>query len=473
MSSNPIVRTVFICALWAALAVPFAPAAGEVPASRQQITLSFAPLVQKAGPAVVNIYTKTVTVDRPRGPFGDPFFEQFFGDMFGGFGGRKRVQNTLGSGVILDPDGLIVTNHHVIKEATEIRVVLSDRREFDAEVVVNDPRTDLAVLRVDAGDTPLPAVVMADSDELLVGDLVLAIGNPFGVGQTVTSGIVSALARTTQGIADYSFFIQTDAAINPGNSGGALIAMDGRLVGVNTAIFSNRKGGGGSVGIGFAVPSNMVRTVLEAARNGRVERPWVGARLQSVTSDLAGQFGLDRAGGAVITKLAPDGPFARAGLRVGDIVLGAGGREVNDREALNYRIGTSAVGSQLRVDYRRRGAARTATVAMVAAPRRPAANVTALRARAPLQGATIANMSPAFALETGYDDLIAGVRVMTVPRGSPAARAGFRQGDLLVSINDREITRVGDAKRVLASRPASWVIAIRRNGKVLTGEFER
>ncbi|MEC8053170.1 MAG: Do family serine endopeptidase [Pseudomonadota bacterium] len=472
MFSQSLLRTALFCLFATAPAIPSAPAASEVPTDRQQITLSFAPLVRKVGPAVVNIYTKTVTVDRRRGPFGDPFFEQFFGDMFGGFGGRKRVQNALGSGVILDPDGLIVTNHHVIKEATEIRIVLSDRREFDAEVVVDDPRTDLAVLRVNAGGTPLPAVVMADSDELLVGDLVLAIGNPFGVGQTVTSGIVSALARTTQGIADYSFFIQTDAAINPGNSGGALIAMDGRLVGVNTAIFSNRKGGGGNVGIGFAVPSNMVRTVLEAARNGRVERPWVGARLQSVTSDLAAQFGLDRPGGAVITKLAPKGPFARAGLRVGDIILRVGGREVNDRQAINYRIGTSALGSQLPVDFRRRGAARVATVAMVAAPRRPAANVTLLRARTPLQGASIANMSPAFALETGYDDLVAGVRVMAVPRGSPAARSGFRPGDLLVSVNDRKIARVSDVKRILGGRPAGWVIAIRRNGKVLTGEFE-
>src|SRR5262245_13358994 len=277
---------------WAISAPVFAGEAKQVPRDTAEIQLSFAPIVRKAAPAVVNIYARQVQKTAGSPLFNDPLFQHFFGDQFAE--PHERVRNALGSGVIVRADGLIVTNHHVVADASEIRVVLSDRREFAAKIVISDEKTDLAVLRIDAGGAKLPVLALRDSDELEVGDLVLAIGDPFGVGQTVTSGIISALARTQVGISDLGFFIQTDAAINPGNSGGALIGMDGKLVGINTAIFSRN---GGSVGIGFAIPSNMVATVIDAAQNGgKLVRPWIGAAGQALTAELAEGFGLDRPG---------------------------------------------------------------------------------------------------------------------------------------------------------------------------------
>jgi len=302
----------------------------EVPQSREQVMLSFAPVVRQVAPAVVNIYTKRVVSER-RGfspLFNDPLFKRFFGEDFGFGMPRERVQNSLGSGVIVAPDGLIVTNYHVIKGAAEIRVVLADRREFAAELVLEDKQTDLSVLRIDPQGEALPVIELKDSDSIEVGDLVLAIGNPFGVGQTVTSGIVSALARTQAGISDYSFFIQTDAAINPGNSGGALVTLDGRLIGINTAIFSRS---GGSIGIGFAIPANMVRTVVASAAGGNaLVRPWTGLIGQTVNSDLAEAFGLTRPGGVIVSKVHPNGPAARAGLRKGDVITSVDGQTVDD-----------------------------------------------------------------------------------------------------------------------------------------------
>ncbi|MDO9125294.1 MAG: trypsin-like peptidase domain-containing protein, partial [Parvibaculum sp.] len=267
--------------------------AREVPSSRGQVQLSYAPVVKRVAPAVVIVYTKRVVQERAGSPlFNDPFFQQFFGNRFSFGVPRERVQQSLGSGVIVDPSGLIVTNYHVIKDGQQFTVALADRREFDAQLVLSDERTDLAVLRIDAGKQKLPHLTFKNSDSVEVGDLVLAIGNPFGVGQTVTSGIVSALARTHVGVSDYQFFIQTDAAINPGNSGGALVTMDGRLIGINSAIYSQT---GGSIGIGFAIPSNMVESVVASARDGgHVKRPWFGAQLQAVDSDLAQSLGLDR-----------------------------------------------------------------------------------------------------------------------------------------------------------------------------------
>src|SRR5579883_1684512 len=316
-----------------AAAVGVAPVLAQtVPKSREAIRLSFAPIVKQAAPAVVNVFSRRV-VRTSASPFADdPFFRRFFGDR-SPFGiPQDRVQNSLGSGVIVDPDGLIVTNHHVIQDAQEITVVLPDRREFEAKVLRSDERTDLAVLKVDPKGERLPTLPIGDSDSLQVGDLVLAIGNPFGVGQTVTSGIVSGLARTAVGIGDFRSFIQTDAAINPGNSGGALIDLDGRLVGINTAIFSRS---GGSIGIGFAIPTNMVRIVLQAASNGgRIVRPWLGASGQGVTADLAASLGLPRPEGVLLKEVVPGSPAAQAGLRVGDVVLAIEGHEIEDTESL-------------------------------------------------------------------------------------------------------------------------------------------
>src|SRR5262245_45901410 len=307
----------------------------RVPASPSEVRLSYAPVVQRAAPAVVNVYAARA-VATTRNPFlDDPIFRRFFGVPDGG-GPSEQLQRSLGSGVIVDAGGLIVTNNHVIEGATEVKVSLADKREFEADIVLKDQRSDLAVLRIRGQSERFPAIDFADSDALRVGDLVLAIGNPFAVGQTVTHGIVSAVARTQVGISDYQFFIQTDAAINPGNSGGALVDMAGKLVGINTAIFSRS---GGSQGIGFAIPANMVRVVVASAKSGggAVKRPWLGAKLQEVTPELSQAFDLKRPGGAVVTNVTAASPAARAGLKAGDVIVEVDGQSVDDANALDYR----------------------------------------------------------------------------------------------------------------------------------------
>ncbi|MEQ8333306.1 Do family serine endopeptidase [Nisaea sp.] len=449
-----------------------AQAVKQVPGTQAEIQYSFAPLVRKVGPAVVNIYARAEVTERRASPlFDDPFFRRFFGDVFPGET-RKRTQQSLGSGVIMREDGLVVTNFHVIRGADEITVVLSDRREFDATILLQEERTDLAVLKIDTAGEKLPHLEMRDSDELEVGDLVLAIGNPFGVGQTVTSGIVSALARTALGITDYSFFIQTDAAINPGNSGGALISMDGRLVGVNTAIYSNQKGGGGSVGIGFAVPSNMVRTILDGAEKGDVVRPWIGVSGQTMTSDLAEQFGLPRPVGVAVTDVYPDGPAAGAGIRIGDVILKVSGREILDEQSLRYRVATRPLGGVARIEILRGGVHQTVDVPMRAPLTRPEPDLRDLRGQHPMAGAQVANLSPAFALEHGLDDMARGVVVLKVARQSPAARVGLRPGDVVLKINDDTISLVSELAPALMSAKNAWRISIRREGQVLTTEIK-
>ena len=468
-------RSTIALALLFAISAFVTPAAAQtktVPQSREQVTLSFAPLVKAASPAVVNIYTKRKVSQRPLlSPlFNDPLFKRFFGEGFG-FRGmpRERVQNSLGSGVIVDEDGLIVTNYHVIKGADEITVVLFDRREFPARIVLQDERTDLTVLRIDTGGERLPALPIGDSDAVEVGDLVLAIGNPFGVGRTVTSGIVSALARTNTGISDYSFFIQTDAAINPGNSGGALVTMDGRLVGINTAIFSKS---GGSIGIGFAIPSNMVRVVVAGARGGgKLVRAWPGLLGQSLTSDLAEGFGLDRPGGVVITRVYPAGPADRAGLRKGDVIVALDGEAVEDLAALRYRVATRPIDGAVDVEVWRDRKAYQAELPLEAAPERPPRNETELTGRTPLRGATIANLSPALAEERELEGVWEGVIVTAIGRGSTAARLGFRPGDLLVAINGEEIRSVEGLRGLLAQQRRKWAISFSRGGRVRTVEI--
>jgi Do/DeqQ family serine protease len=341
-----------------------------VPENAGQVQLSFAPVVARVVPSVVNVYARRV-VQRRRGLFDDPFFQQFFGDNF--VTPRQRTQQSLGSGVIVDSAGLIVTNHHVIDGAQELTVVLSDRREFKADLVLADARTDLAVLKLQNPPAALPALAFRDSDDIRVGDLVLAVGNPFGVGQTVTNGIVSALARSQVGVADYQSFIQTDAAINPGNSGGALVTLDGRLLGVNTAIFSKS---GGSVGIGFAIPANMVARVVQAAQtDSEVKRPWLGARFQDVGADIAEALGLARAGGAVIVDLHEASPLRQAGFTKGDVIQTVNGRDVFSPADVRFRIGTLEIGGRVELGAYRRSAQIVFDVALVAAPEVPLRNV--------------------------------------------------------------------------------------------------
>ena len=460
----------------ALLAVFILPASAEkrTPRSSAEIKLSFAPLVKKAAPAVVNIFTKkTVTTRRFSPLFDDPFFKRFFGENFGGGGSSKqrRVQNTLGSGVIIRPNGLIITNHHVIQGADQITVVLADRREFDAKIVGSDEGTDLAVLKITSDGEKFSYLRFRDSDDLEVGDLVLAIGNPFGVGQTVTSGIVSALARTQVGVNDLNFFIQTDAAINPGNSGGALITMDGRLVGVNSAIYSKS---GGSVGIGFAIPSNMVKSVVASlTTNGKLVRPWFGGVGQTVSSDIAASIGLKRPAGILISKLYPNGPAARAGIRIGDVILSIDGKRVNDPGGLRFRLATRQIGRKSKLVIYRRGKRKTLNFPVEAPPRTPHPEITELSGVHPLQGATVANLSPALAEEIGVDVMLRGVVVLQVRRGGAANRFGFKPGDIMREINGKPVKSVGALQLDLKHDVSRWRIEIIRDGKILSMSVNR
>ena len=459
--------SVACAAILCAAALQAVAAPKRVPQSRGEIQLSFAPLVKRAAPAVVNIYTKRVVRTRQVSPFfNDPFFRRFFGDSFSFGQPRERIQRSLGSGVIVRPDGLVVTNHHVIEKADEITVVLADRREFDASVVGTDERTDLAVLRIDPGAETLPSLAMRDSDDLQVGDLVLAIGNPFGVGQTVTSGIVSALARTAKGVSDFSFFIQTDAAINPGNSGGALVSMDGGLVGINTAIYSR---GGGSNGIGFAIPANMVAAVVDSlVKGGKIERPWFGASVQPVTPDVASSLGMKRPSGVIVSEVYPGGPTDRAGLRVGDVILAVNGREISDPTALSFRIATLRLGGQAVLSILRGKRERRLSLKLVRAPEDPPRNVTRLRGRHPFSGATVANLSPALAEELSIDVMRRGVIVIDLTRGSPAYRIGLRPGDMVLSVNRSKVTSVAGLKGAVRRPSQRWAVSLWRGGRTLS-----
>ena len=456
-----------IARLIAALALLLAAApawAQTVPTSREQVKLTFAPLVRQVAPAVVNIYTRRVVKAAASPLFADPFFRRFFGEVPGMQ--AERVQRSLGSGVIVGADGTVITNHHVIKDADEVTVILSDRREFEAKLVGSDERTDIAVLKIDHRGETFPMLQMGDSDKLEVGDLVLAIGNPFGVGQTVTSGIVSALARTTAGISDYRSFIQTDAAINPGNSGGALVDLDGRLIGVNTAIYSQ---GGGSVGIGFAIPTALVRTVLNGlTHGGKVVRPWLGASGQAVTSDLAQALGLARPIGVLISNIHKSGPAAAAGLKQGDVVTAINGREVDDLDGLRFRLATLVVGDEAKLSVVRDGTPRTLAVKLVAPPETPAREITEVGGRNPFAGTTIANLNPALAEEQGLDTNASGVMVRRVKRGSVAHRLGIQPGDLMLRINDRPVASVSDAKSLLSRQSQRWAITVNRNGETMS-----
>lgn len=439
-----------------------------LPESREQVQLSFAPLVRDVAPAIVNIFTRTKVRQRRVSPlFNDPFFRRFFGDALGGE--RERTESSLGSGVIVDPSGLVVTNHHVIEGADEIRVVLNDRREFEATIVQSDDRADLAVLRIDTAGARIPSAVIAAPDSVEVGDLVLAIGNPFGVGQTVTSGIVSALARSRPGLTDFGVFIQTDAAINPGNSGGALIDMNGEVVGVNTAIYSNS---GGSMGIGFAIPASLVARMVEAARTGqRVVRPWLGAHGQEVTADLGAALGLSPPRGVLLDGVDPNGALAEAGLKQGDVVLAVDGRPVGDPLELRFRVSTKTIGDRVGIEYWRNGRIYRAAPLLEPPPEIPPRNTTQIDAESPLDGAEIANLSPALKEELGMEIKGDGVVVLRLKANGYARRLGLRPGDVIETINGREIGLVDDALRAIDERPRRWKIVVLRGDRRLALEI--
>ncbi len=432
------------------------------PANVVAMKSSFAPVVSRAAPAVVNISAKRLVRQQT-----DPFWQ-----LFGLGAPRARVQGSLGSGVIVRPDGVIVTNNHVVEGGQEITVALADRREFPARILLADPRTDLAVLKIDvpAGER-LPVLPIDDSGDIQVGDLVLAIGDPFGVGQTVTNGIVSALNRTTDSGEGAGAYIQTDAAINPGNSGGALVDMDGDLVGVNSFILSRS---GTSSGVGFAIPAAVVRRVVETAAGGgrAVVRPWLGARTQSVTAEIARSLGLPLPQGALVADVWPAGPAAHAGLRQGDVVTTADGRPVVDAASLNYVFATKRPGDTVQLGVRREaGREQTLTVRAEAPPASPARDQRTIAGQNPLNGATVINLSPAVADELGLDPFLGpGVLISAVGRGF-AVGAGFRPGDLIRSVNGSRIGNVRDLNAALETPARGWQITLERNGQTITANF--
>ncbi|MGL4812552.1 MAG: Do family serine endopeptidase [Beijerinckiaceae bacterium] len=438
-----------------------------VPESRQQVTLSFAPVVQRTASAVVNVYGVS-RQQAARSPFmDDEFFRRFFGR--GGPVPQERMQQSLGSGVIIDESGLVVTNHHVIENMTEVRVALADRREFDADILLRDPRTDLAVLKIRSSEK-FSALDLGDPDALQVGDIVLAIGNPFGIGQTVTQGIVSALARTQVGVSDYQFFIQTDAAINPGNSGGALVDMQGRLVGINTAIFSRS---GGSHGVGFAIPANMAAVVIESARGGgrSVRRPWFGATLQVVSSEIAESLGLDRPVGALVAKVAEKGPAGEAGLQRGDVIVAIDGQAVNDPDSFGFRFATKLIGGNTSLRVRRKGRELILPVKLMAAPETKPREAARITGRTPFSGATLANLSPAVAEEVSLDADAEGVVVAQVDPNTTAAEIGLQKGDIVLAVNGQKIQSPRDVEKMTRERFGLWRVTINRGGQVITSVF--
>lgn len=437
----------------------FAEDARAVPQNQPAMQLSFAPLVKQTAPSVVNVYAARMV--RQHTIFDDdPFFSQLFS---GRAQGRSEKETSLGSGVIVDAKGYIITNNHVIAGADEIKVALSDGRELKADVVLKDDRVDLAVLKIETKDA-LPPLPVGDSDAVEVGDLVLAIGDPFGVGQTVTSGIVSGLARDRVGVSDLGFFIQTDASINPGNSGGALVDMKGALIGINSAIFSK---GGGSNGIGFAIPANLVKVFLAAAERGdkSFERPYIGAAFDVVTSDVAEAIGLKRAGGALVSKVFKGSPAEEAGLVAGDAVLAVNGHTVEHPDALSYRMLTAGLGTEAKLTVYRDGKEREVSIKLDRAPETVARDEKLIEGRNPFSGVTAVNLSPRTADDLRMPPQSTGVAVEKVEPGSPADNIGFQPRDIILSVNGTKIEDTGILAEVAKQDPNLWRVEIDRGGQ--------
>ncbi len=451
----------FLCSLamiWA-ISGNTALAQSQVPASRADISLSFAPVVRAAAPAVVNIYAKRVTQARPTPFMNDPFFQRFFD----GFGAPEpRVQSSLGSGVILSSDGIVVSNYHVVGMATEIRVVLTDRTEYEARVLLGDEDSDLAILQL-IGAEGLPHLSLRDSDDVEVGELVLAIGNPFGVGQTVSSGIVSGLARSGGANGGgRGYFIQTDAPINPGNSGGALVDVAGQLIGINTSILSRS---GGSNGIGFAIPTNLVAAFVDQAQTGAAtfERPWAGLSGQPVDADMAASLNLARVGGIVVSGIHPASPFRDAGFAVGDVITSVDGLDVNTPSEMVYRMSVSGLGKTSDITRMRDGKAETVPVQLMQAPDTPSRQERTLEGRSPLAGLSLVRINPAVIAEMNLPIEAEGVVVTRA--AAYAARAGFRPGDIIEVLNDTRIETPAQFEDVLNDAGRSLTLVLVRAGQ--------
>src|SRR5437762_4113347 len=432
-------------------------AVNDSPLERQaKFTSSFSPVVKKVAPSVVNVFT-TKTVRNPMPEitpfFDDPFFRRFFGQPFGDEGGRRQPrtfkERSLGSGVIVTKDGYILTNNHVVDGADEIKVARDkDKKQFTAKVVGRDPRTDIAVLKIDAKD--LPFITFADSDKLEVGDVVLALGNPFGIGQTVTMGIVSATGRGGMGIEDYEDFIQTDAAINPGNSGGALVDAEGRLIGVNTAIVSRS---GGSQGVGFAIPANLARSVMDQLIDkGKVERGILGVRIQDADPKLARQFNVpENTSGALIAEVTEKSAAAEAGLKSGDLIVELNGTPVKDSRNLKLMVGRLAPGDKVAVKVLRDGKEKTLTVTLKETPEQKLAsanNEPGDNESDALNGVTVGDIDSTARSRFNIPDRVKGALITEVDPDSASYEAGLRPGDVIQEIDHKRVTNAAEAVEV-------------------------
>lgn len=429
--------------------------------------ITFAPAARAAMPSVVKI-SSTKVVQQPTGFSGqgtDPLFRQFFGDQGGWQAPRPQRERGLGSGVIISPDGYILTNNHVVDGANDVEVTLPDRREFKARVIGTDKRTDVALIKIDA--TNLPAITIANSSKLQVGDVVLAIGNPYGVGQTVTMGIVSATGRSNLGIEDYEDFIQTDAPINPGNSGGALVNDRGELVGINTAILAQESGG--NQGIGFAVPINLARQVMEQIEtNGHVTRSYLGVSVQEVTPSIARDLGLNGIGGALVSDVSPNSPAQRAGIETGDVILAINGTPVAEENQLRMQVSMMAPDQNVRLKIFRNGETREVSVRLAEMPGEKLAKASGAaegNTDASLQGVSVQDLDAQTARQLGLPVSTKGVVVTNVDPSSAAAAAGLQEGDVIQQVNRRPVANADEfATAVKHSNDGQSLLLVNRQG---------
>jgi serine protease Do len=445
--------------------------AAPVPNSKVSFADGFAPVVAQVLPSVVNIAsTKIIRTPATGSPFfSDPFFKQFFGDQLSPqyHIPREQREKSLGSGVIVSPEGYILTNNHVVDGATDVTVSLADKREFKARIIGTDPRTDIAVLKVEAKN--LPRLVWGDSSKVRVGNFAMAIGNPFGLSETVTAGIISATGRGNLGIEDYEDFIQTDASINPGNSGGALVDANGELIGINTAIVAG-EGGGGNRGVGFAIPVNMARQVMDQIlKNGRVIRGYLGAWIQPVTPEIAKAFNLEEARGALLSDVDPKGPAGKSGLQRGDVVLESNGERIEDSREFRLKIAMTAPGTLVHLKVFRSGTVRDISVTLGELPVQSEKKDSEDNSpSAALKGLTAETLTPQIAHDLSLPAQTAGVVVSSVDEGSAAAEAGLRRGDVIQEVNHQRVTNMSDFKRAIEQLGKdSALLLVNRDGNTM------